>query len=155
MAGLADADGAAGVGDHPAAELDDDVPAGHLGRRRPRVVPDRFLAGPDRVAAARQSLRCRIFWTTTKVTSRPTAPTVAMPAGRLQEALDGVPALGLEPRRARPVGQLVQGGGQRLAGGVDLQLDLSWVARHGDSLPDDPPVQLSPRTATDTRRGYS
>ena len=81
MAGLADPDGADRVGDHPAAELHDDPPPGHLGRGRPRVVPDRFLAGADRIARACQSLRCRIFWTTAQVISRPTAPTVAMPAG--------------------------------------------------------------------------
>src|SRR4051812_43546367 len=74
----------------------------------------------------------------------------------LQEALHGVSARGLETRRARPVGQLVQRGGQRLAGGVDLELDLSWVAssRHGDSLPDDPKVS-SPANLNDTRQGYS
>src|SRR4051794_11374485 len=75
---------------------------------------------------------------------------------RLQEPLHGVPALGLEPVRARPVGQLVERGGQRLAGGIDLELDLSWVAsrRHGDSLPDDPKVS-SPANLRDTREGSS
>src|SRR4051812_20506470 len=40
----------------------------------------------------------------------------------LQEPLHGLPALDLEPRRAGPVGQLVERRGQRLTGGVDLQL---------------------------------
>src|SRR4051812_25773280 len=76
-------------------------------------------------------------------------------AGRgLQEALDGVLPLGPQARGARPVGQLVQGGGQRLAGGIDLELDLSWVARHGDSLPDEPQVS-SPADRNDTRECYS
>ena len=51
VAGLADADGAHGVRDDAPAHLDDDVPGADLGRRRPGVVPDRLLPGPDRIGA--------------------------------------------------------------------------------------------------------
>ena len=98
VAGLADADRAHGVGHDPAAELDDDAPGRSprptAAAGSPRPTPARARRGrAGRHGVHRgQSLRCRIFWTTTKVTSRPTAPTVALPAGVCRKRCDGVPA---------------------------------------------------------------
>src|SRR4051812_30269590 len=49
---------------------------------------------------------------------------------RLQEPQRGIATLVGHPLGAAAVDQVVEGGGQRLAGGVDLQLDLSRVPGH-------------------------